>query len=188
MTTWINTRPVRNVRYTWPLWSDSLFNDPFINEAFNQVFGPTRPNGKSKEASKPTEVTYNFRLNVAQDDKNYYIYAVLPGVTPDKIEINALKNTLTIAGEISAEAFGPQMPTSDSAKQPGLKWLHREVPTQVARFHRELELPTEINTEAVEATYENGILRLVVPQAPTARAHRIAVSAGSVSPELPSQN
>lgn len=186
MATWINVRPARNVRSTWPLWTNNAFNDPFFNEAFNWAFGTPRPNG----STKPAEATYNFRLNVAQDETNYYIYAVLPGVNSEKLEISALKNRLTIAGEIAGEVYGAQTvaPEGENKEQPQFKWLHRELPLTTVKFHRELELPTDINTEAVEATYENGILRLVVPQAAQARAQRISVSAAPANPQLTGQN
>ncbi|HEX2910100.1 MAG TPA: Hsp20/alpha crystallin family protein [Chloroflexia bacterium] len=168
MSNWVTVRPSRAFRQTSPLWTNRAFNDPFFNEAFSWVFG-TPQTGKAEQS----EATYSFPLNVAKDENNYYVYAVLPGASLEKLEITALENKLTIAGEIEGAGF--ELPQSET-EQPKLKWLRRELPEKALRFHRVLELPTSISADDVKASYDNGILRLVVPQAPEARARRIAVT------------
>ena len=184
MSTWLTVRPARNIHQTLPVWHNSAFNDPFLTEAVNWWLG----NGTRQQSASPTPT--NFGLNIAQDETNYYVWAVLPGVDADKLEISALENKLTIAGEVSAAAFAPvaqsketttegdDQPTSQTEAQPTapqFKWLQRELPTSNTRFQRQITLPTNINPETVEASYDNGILRLVVPQAPEVRARRITV-------------
>ncbi len=186
MTTWYNVRPGSSLRPTGLLWNNKAFNDPFFNGTLEWAFGPTNfANGGSRQ---PVDSTIGFRLNVAQDAKNYYVYAVLPGATADKLEISALKNRLTIAGEIETGAYSPasqaDQAEGDKPAQPGFKWLHRELPATTAKFHRELQLPTEINAAEVTASFENGILKLVVPQVPQAQAQRIEVAG---APALPTQ-
>lgn len=174
MSNWITVRPTRLTR-TAPVWS----NDPIFDEAFNWVFGPSRRATQATEAT----ATFNFKLNVAQDENNYYIYAVLPGANPEKLEVNVLENKVTISGEIAAASFGPQ---SEGAEQPKLRWLHRELPTNVTRFQRELALPVAVDAEKVQAQYQDGVLRLVVPQAAAVKPHKVAVVAGkSAQPILP---
>lgn len=173
MSNWITVRPTRFTR-TAPVWS----NDPIFDEAFNWVFGPTRRTTPATEAT----ATFNFKLNVAQDESNYYIYAVLPGANPEKLDVNVLENKLTISGEIAAASFGPHTEGTESK----VRWLHRELPTNITKFQRELTLPVAVDAEKVQAQYQDGVLRLVVPQAAAVKPHKVAVVAGKgAQPALP---
>ena len=92
MSTWVTVRPAvqpHNFRQTRPLWTASTLNDQYLNEAFNRFFGAPR------QAAPTGEVTYRLPVNVAQDEHNYYIFAQLPGVQADQLEINAVENKLT---------------------------------------------------------------------------------------------
>ena len=45
------------------------------------------------------------------------------------------------------------------------------------KFERRLHINIPVNIENAQATYENGVLRLVLPKAEEAKPHRIAVNA-----------
>jgi HSP20 family protein len=169
MSNWITVRPTRNLRRPTPFWAD-----PFADEAFNWVFGTPRRTVQTGEA------TFNFKLNVAQDEANYYIYAVIPGADAQKLDVSVLDKKLTIAGEIAPAAFGPQTETAEGTtegeNQPKVSWLHRELPAKALKFSRELTLPTDLNADDIAAHYENGVLRLRVAKAAEVQPRRVAVT------------
>ncbi|MBN9387896.1 MAG: Hsp20/alpha crystallin family protein [Chloroflexi bacterium] len=180
MSTWVTVRPAvqpHNFRQTRPLWTASTLNDQYLNEAFNRFFGAPR------QAAPTGEVTYRLPVNVAQDEHNYYIFAQLPGVQADQLEINAVENKLTISGEVQKSLLAPQLPaqaeeekSAEGQEKPSFKWLRQELGTENVRFSRELEFPTPFDAEKIEASYDNGMLQVVVPLAPAAKARRVLVN------------
>jgi HSP20 family protein len=104
------------------------------------------------------------RINLREDGEHLYVEALLPGVDPDKIDMNVLGNTLTLSGErLPADAGGN-----------GRTWHRRERGT--GRFLRTVELPVEIDPEQVRAEYRNGLLCVTLPKAETAKPKKISIA------------
>src|SRR6476620_848596 len=103
MSTWVTVRP-NNFRQTRPVWTTAALNDQFINDTFNRFFNAPR------QTAQNGDVTYKLPVNVAQDEHNYYIFAQLPGVQADQLEINAVENKLSISGEVQKTLLAPQLP------------------------------------------------------------------------------
>ena len=94
----------------------------------------------------------------------YHLRADIPGVSPEKLEINATGDGVTISGEVEAE--------SESA---GETWLRQE--RRVGKFERAFTLAVAIDPSTVEATFENGVLQLVLPKAESTKPRAIKVNA-----------
>lgn len=103
-------------------------------------------------------------LNVWEDDDALYVEAELPGMSLDDIEIYVTRdNQLTIRGERKA----PEIEKGT--------WHRRE--RMFGSFTRVITLPVEVDADKVEATLHNGLLRIRLPKAETARARKIPVKA-----------
>ena len=94
----------------------------------------------------------------------YHLRADLPGMTPDELEINATSESLSISGEVKGQADV----TEDG-------WLRQE--RRVGKFQRAFSLPVAIDPSKVEATFENGVLSLVLPKAESTKPRTIKVNA-----------
>ena len=92
----------------------------------------------------------------------------LPGISPDKVDIDIVGRTLRVRGERSA---------NDKA-QPVINEI------TYGRFEREFTLPEEIDAQHVEATYRHGMLELALPLAEGAKPHRIAVKSAPEGKQL----
>jgi HSP20 family protein len=103
------------------------------------------------------------RVNLREDEDHIYVEALLPGVEPDKLDMNVLGNTLTLSGERIA---------MDGEKS-GRTWHRRE--RGAGKFLRSIELPVEINPDQVKAEYRNGLLRVTLPKAEEAKPKRISI-------------
>lgn len=103
------------------------------------------------------------KINLRDDAENVYVEALLPGVEPDKIEMNILGNTLTLAGERLALDDNEERRT----------WHRRERGT--GKFMRTIELPVAIVAEKVKAECRNGLLRVTLPKAAEAKPKKISV-------------
>lgn len=102
-------------------------------------------------------------VNVSDDANCIYVQALAPGVNPESLDINITRNQLTISGEKTAT--------------PGVKpEAYHRCERATARFVRSLDLPSEVNADAITAAYANGILRITLPKAEAAKPRRIAVS------------
>jgi HSP20 family protein len=103
-------------------------------------------------------------VNVWADDHNFYAEADLPDLNLDKLEVFVTDgNQLTIQGERTA----PEIK--------GAVWVRQERP--FGRFTRVLTLPTLVDTDKVEAKYDNGVLKLTLPKSEAAKPRKIAIKA-----------
>ena len=103
------------------------------------------------------------KINLRDDADNVYVEALLPGVEPDKIDMNVLGNTLTLAGE--------RLTLDDASEK--RTWHRRERGT--GKFIRSIEMPVEIVADKVKAEYCNGLLRVTLPKAAEAKPKKVAV-------------
>ena len=84
----------------------------------------------------------------------------------NELEINATSDSISIGGEVKARTDV----TEDG-------WLRQE--RRVGKFQRAFTLPVAIDPTKVEATFENGVLQLVLPKAENVKPRTIKVNATS---------
>lgn len=101
-------------------------------------------------------------LDAYRDGDYFYAAFDLPGVDSDTIECTVEHNVLTVRAE-------RQRPTGDN-----VELVAAERPMGV--FTRQLFLGDTLDTEKLDAGYENGVLTLRIPVAERAKPRRIAVS------------
>ena len=111
------------------------------------------------------------QLDVSEDEDAYLVSVSLPGVRPDDVEITVDRGTLTIRGEIRRE---------EEIKDE--QYLYRE--RSFGKFTRSLTLPDQVQADAAEANFENGILRLRLPKAEELKPRRIRI-AGAENRAIP---
>jgi HSP20 family protein len=93
----------------------------------------------------------------------------LPGVDPQSVEVTVDRNVLTVTASRTWQR-------EDGDKVFAVERLHG---TSTRRF----QLGHHVDAEGIRASYDHGVLTLVVPVAEAAKARRIPISTGaSVSP------
>jgi len=126
-------------------------------------------------------------FNIYEDDAHYYILGMLPGLDPDKFDLNVKENVLTVSGSYSFSnwpettsqpANGKGKDTGNEGKEtgPGVRTLLKEIPQ--GQFYRQFQLPGTFDSEKIEAHYENGLLKLLLPKTQSSQTRRIPVKAG----------
>lgn len=100
-------------------------------------------------------------VDVIEDAGGITMYADLPGVTRDKLQLQVEADTLTIEAEASLDV------------PPDLVSSHTEV--GLARFRRAFTLSKELDSEKVAAELAHGVLKLRIPKAAHAQPRRIEV-------------
>ena len=105
-------------------------------------------------------------MDLCKIDDHYVLTADLPGVDPGSVDVDVDSGTLTISAHRTARS-------EDSAQ-----WLANE--RFFGRYRRQLSLGDNVDTAAISATYENGVLTVTIPVAERAKPRKIEVSrAGS---------
>lgn len=123
--------------------------DPF--DELDRLFGPVR-------------TTRTMPLDAYRKGEAFHVDVDLPGVRPESIEVTVEKNVLTVRAE--------------------RHWSDEQAKTVVCErpqgtFTRQLFLGDGLDTAGVQASYENGVLRLRIPVAEEAKPRRVEVNASS---------
>ncbi len=105
------------------------------------------------------------KVNVYQDEDNIFVEALLPGIKPEAMEMNVLRNTLTLSGERQVEIQAEGKPVYHRRERGG------------GRFMRTIELPYSIDSTKAEATYKDGLLWVKLPKAEEAKPKKVLVKA-----------
>lgn len=102
------------------------------------------------------------RFNLSEDDNNYHLSALLPGVDPKQLEMNVVGNSLTLSGERPEQVLDAKA-----------TWHRRE--RGAGKFLRTIELPAEVDANRVTAEYRDGVLDVTLPKAEVAKPKQIAI-------------
>ena len=100
-------------------------------------------------------------INVGGSAEQVDVYAFVPGIEPDSLDIQLQQNLLTIAGERKVE-FPEESQRYRSERFNGA-------------FRRVLTLPDDVDPDKVSASYKDGVLHVRVERAEVARPRRIEV-------------
>jgi HSP20 family protein len=104
-------------------------------------------------------------LDISEGTDAYRVTVELPGVKLDDLEITVEDGLLTIQGE------------RHFASESSEEQYHR-LERSSGAFRRSITLPAQVEADAVEASMEDGVLRILVPKADEAKAKRIQVTPG----------
>ena len=134
-------------------------SDPFrdIDRLFQQLW--RSPDGGSQ--ASPLAMP----MDAWRSGDHFTIELDLPGVSPDAIEMTVEDNVLLVKAE---------RPRQDAE---GDELVIGERPH--GSFSRQVFLGENLDTEAIEASYEGGVLRLRIPVAAQAKPRRIAIRQGA---------
>lgn len=92
----------------------------------------------------------NMPLNIYQTANEVVVESPVPGIDPQKLQINIENDVLTISGE-------HEQKTEVDEKN----YYRREV--SWGRVHRSVALPASVDGDKAKATYNKGVLKIVIP-------------------------
>lgn len=102
-------------------------------------------------------------VDMRREGDRYVVQADLPGIDPGSIDVDLDGNVLTIRAER----------TPDDGE--GGKWIMQERP--IGSFHRRFTLGDGLDTEAISARYDNGVLSVLIPVSERAKPRKITIDA-----------
>jgi len=146
---------------------DRLFSEQPGTSPFRGLWSGTWGNGTARTA---------LPLDVYATKDEVFVIGAVPGISADEIEISINQNVISLSGKI------PNVAASEEAKD--ATWYLHELPH--GGFQRTITLPVEVDAGKADASFENGILRLRLPKAETAKPRQIKVRVGEQALEAKS--
>jgi HSP20 family protein len=130
-----------------------------MNRLFSTFFdAPTAGNGTSARRWIPA-------MDLVETDDHYVLMADLPGLSQDDIDLEFEGDVLTLSGERRSE---------HTARNEGYYRLERAT----GAFSRSLTLPEGVDPEAVEATFDKGVLTVSIPKPEQRKPKKVAIQVG----------
>lgn len=134
--------------------------DPIAAPAAAPAPSPETP-AVAPRADTP-RLLFNPPIDIYETPEGLVLYADLPGVTAEGLELQVQDNRLTLYGRV------------DRRENEEAIVLHMEY--QVGDFLRSFILSDEVDHDRIHARLTNGVLRVELPKAPRAKPRRIEVS------------
>ena len=106
------------------------------------------------------------RVDIVEEPDRFAIFADLPGVDPQDVEVLMDKGILSIRGERRSE-----MDTQNGR--------YSRIERRYGMFHRRFALPDSADAEGITANGRNGVLEISIPKRPETTPRRIQVGNGT---------
>ena len=137
--------------------SDILNMQREINRMFDGFFREGLRDEDGMVASAWTPV-----VDIAEKEDSYNVKMELPGVSKDDVKITVNGNTLTVSGEKKHE-------------QESKEANYHRIERSYGAFQRSFTLPTGVRSDAIDATFKDGVLLIALPKSEEAKPKQIAV-------------
>lgn len=140
----------------WEPFSDLISLRDAMDRLFEESF--VRPTGRLMAPMGMGSLA----IDMVETKDDVVVVTSIPGVKPEDIDISVTGDTLTIKGETKME---------EKIEKENLIRQER----RYGAFSRSVGLPTGINTDEAEATFEDGVLTLRFPKREEVKRNTIKV-------------
>ncbi|MBW1925609.1 MAG: Hsp20/alpha crystallin family protein [Deltaproteobacteria bacterium] len=104
-------------------------------------------------------------LDVSETKDSLIVKAEIPGMEPKDIDISISGDLLTIKGE-------KKQKTEEKKES-----FHR-IETRYGAFSRTIRVPVAVNSDKIDASYDKGVLKIVLPKKEEIKAKQIEIKQG----------
>ena len=144
-----------------------------MKQMFDRLFEGSLFDQAGSDESSVVTSQWVPRVDVKEEGHRFVLYADLPGIDPNDIEVSMDKGLLTIRGERHGE-------TSEQTDR------FSRIERRYGSFHRRFALPDSADPEGIQARGRHGVLEITIPKRPESAPRRIRV--GSYEDEQPAIN
>ena len=130
-----------------PLLGNSMFDD--MDQAFDSMVVP------AQRGFVPA-------LDVYQTADDVVVETTLPGMNPKDVSVSIENDVLTIEG------------SSEKKTEVDEKDYYRKE-IRSGSFHRAIALPSSVKGDDAKASYENGVLKIVIPKREEIKPKKISI-------------
>jgi HSP20 family protein len=140
-------------------WSPLMEFPNDLNHLFESVWGEANHKLRTSYAWAPPS-------EVSENEHHFLLSFEIPGIPKDQVEIEVIEDALVISGERKPET-----------KNRETKILYTE--RRFGKFQRTFALPKGLETSKIEANFQDGVLRVLIPKAEAAKPRKIKIDVGS---------
>lgn len=133
--------------------------DRFFDEIFDDFFTPFLMTGSTVKAGQ----SLGLKVDIYQKDDAVIIDAELPGVEKDDIYVDVKGKNVTLGGERKSDT---------ELKDENCYRRER----RYGKFERTFSMPFEVDSDAVKATFNNGVLKLEIAKPEEQVVKKITIS------------
>ncbi len=127
-----------------------------LQDKINRLFDKTSGKGATESGS------FLPATDIYSEDNNLVIETELPGVRKEDVDIKIEDNTLTIKGK-------KEFKKEDKGEN------YYRVERSYGSFSRSFMFPDNVEREGIKAEFKNGLLKLILPKKPEAKAKNIDI-------------
>jgi HSP20 family protein len=134
----------------------------WLDDDFDQMFeGFLRPMQTAGESARRDLVP---AVEVSETEDRYVVRAEMPGVRKEDIDVNLEDGVLTISAETRSE----------TEEREGERIIRQE--RRFGKYLRSLRLGNDVDAQAVNAVYRDGVLELTLPKVEESKPKKIEVN------------
>jgi HSP20 family protein len=137
-----------------------------MNRLFSSFFDTPAPAGSGNGGTR----RWIPPMDLVETQDDFVLKADLPGIGEDDVGIELENNVLTISGERKTE---------HEERHEGYYRVERAT----GSFARSLSLPEGVDPDAVNASFENGVLTVRIPKPVQAKPRRVRIGVGGGEPQ-----
>jgi HSP20 family molecular chaperone IbpA len=126
-----------------------------------QVPVHSKPESSTREQTRPGR-TYVPNVDIVETDEGLHLWADMPGVDENSVDVRLEDDVLSIEGRVSLEEYQNLTP------------VYTEY--NVGNYSRSFRLSDRFELARIRARVSNGVLELELPKAAEARPRRIPVT------------
>ena len=119
----------------------------------------------SPDNSWAQSTMWDLAVDVVENNDDLIVKASVRGINPDDLDVSYADDTLTIKGENKLD---------NEVKENQYHLLER----RYGSFSRSISLPVKIKGDAIEASYQSGVLSLRLPKSEEVKTKHIAITVG----------
>jgi HSP20 family protein len=101
-------------------------------------------------------------FDIAESDTEYSVIAELPGIDEKDIDVTLTDGILTIKGEKKQE----------TEEKDG---TYHRIERRYGSFQRSFRMPEGVQGDKIDATYKDGVLKLMIPKSETSEVKKIEI-------------
>ncbi len=139
--------------WLWRPWEDWEEVDKWIDRWYKLI---------EREWPEIKEAEFIPPVDVYEKGDNVIVETQVPGIEPEKVDISVEDDKLILKGKSEKKS---EVEEKD--------YYRKEV--RYGSFYRVVGLPTKVIGDKAQATYEDGLLKIVIPKAPVAKAKKIKI-------------
>jgi HSP20 family protein len=138
-----------------------------LQQEMNRLFGSYFDSSGSAGAGR----RWIPAMDLVESDDHYVLRADLPGMSEADVDLSLEDNVLTLSGERKSD---------HEDKSDGYYRVERAV----GSFSRSLTLPEGVDGDAIEASFDKGVLQVRIPKPEQRKPRKVQIQVGDRQPTI----